>query len=417
MQFLSALAAIVVIDLVLAGDNAIVIALATRKLPPQYRKSAILWGTVGAVVVRSVMTIAVVWLLRIPGLMLAGGAMLVWIAYKLLADQSSDGKELSGSDTFWTAIKTIIIADIVMGLDNVLAVAGAAHGSFLLVFLGLLISIPIVVWGSQFILKLLDRFPSIIYLGAAVLAWTAAKMITSEPLLGEVLADMAWIAPMAYASVMSGVLGFGYLANRRPANPAENSASASRTTAENRAIPVQKPAYAKEGFNMTRILVPVDVSENSTRAVRHAANMALQQAGIEVHLLHVRAPLPQYISRFINKGERKSWHAAEAERALAPARELLDRHGVAHAQHVERGEVATTIDRVARRIKADQILMGSTRMPLLARLFHRSLTTQLMEIANIPVQVVAGDRASLLKRYGVPAGICASIAALLIAAD
>ena len=97
---------------------------------------------------------------------------------------------------------------------------------------------------------------------------------------------------------------------------------------------------------MTRILIPVDVSENSTKAVRHAANMALQQAGIEVHLLHVRAPLPQYISRFINKGERKSWHAAEAERALAPARELLDRHGVAHAQHVERGEVATTIDRV-----------------------------------------------------------------------
>ena len=168
---------------------------------------------------------------------------------------------------------------------------------------------------------------------------------------------------------------------------------------------------------MTRILIPVDVSENSTKAVRHAANMALQQAGIEVHLLHVRAPLPQYISRFINKGERKSWHAAEAERALAPARELLDRHGVAHAQHVERGEVATTIDRVARRIKADQILIGSTRMPLLARLFHRSLTTRLMEIASIPVQVVAGERASLLKRYGVPAGICATIAALLVAAD
>ena len=417
MQFLSALAAIVVIDLVLAGDNAIVIALATRKLPQQYRTSAILWGTVGAVVVRSVMTVAVVWLLRIPGLMLAGGAMLVWIAYKLLADQASDEKEVSSADSFWAAIKTIVVADLVMGLDNVLAVAGAAHGSFLLVVLGLLISIPIVVWGSQLILKIVDRFPAIIYLGAAVLAWTAAKMITTEPLLGDVLSDLPLLTWMVYTIVMAGVLGFGYLANQRPASPAEHSATASPTTAANRAIPVQQTTYTQEGFNMTKILIPVDVSANAINAVRHAANMALQQPGIEVHLLHVRAPLPQYISRFLKKGERRSWHAGEADRALAPARELLDRHGVAHAQHVERGEVAVTIDRVARRIKAEQILMGSTRMPLLARLFRRSLTTKLMEIASIPVQVVAGERASLLSRYGVPAGIGATIAALLIAAD
>ncbi len=416
VQFLSSLAAIVMIDLVLAGDNAIVIALATRKLPLRYRNSAILWGTAGAVVVRSLMTLGVVWLLGIPGLMLAGGVMLVWIACKLLADKSPDEKNVSGSDTFWSAIKTIIVADLVMGLDNVLAVAGAAHGSFLLVVLGLLISIPIVVWGSQLILKLVDRFPAIIYLGAAVLAWTAAKMITSEPLLDDVLAGRVWLTGLIYAAVMAGVLGGGYRAIRRSVTPPEMPAHTSGF------IPAQptktfQPIATKEGCNMTRILVPVDVSSNAVNAVRHAANLALQQPGVEVHLLHVRTPLPQYISRFLKRGERRSWHASEAERALAPARELLDRHGVAHAQHAERGEVAPSIDRVARRIKADQILMGSTRMPLLARLFQRSLATRLMEIATVPVQVIAGQRASLLQRYGVPAGIGAALAVLLIAAD
>src|SRR5262245_34664220 len=153
-SFVSALLAIIVIDLVLAGDNAIVIALAARNLPEQVRGKAIVWGTVGAIVVRSAMTIAVVWLLKIPGLLLAGGAMLLWIAYKLLINpDNGDEHKLNPAGDFWSAMKTIVIADAVMGLDNVLAVAGAAHGSFVLVVLGLLISIPIVIWGSQLILK------------------------------------------------------------------------------------------------------------------------------------------------------------------------------------------------------------------------------------------------------------------------
>lgn len=415
MQFLSALAAIVVIDLVLAGDNAIVIALATRRLPQHLRKSAILWGTVGAVAFRSVLTIAVVWLLAIPGLMLAGGVMLVWIAYKLLADKSSDEHDVNSSDSFWSAIRTIVVADIVMGLDNVLGVAGAAHGNFLLVVLGLLISIPIVVGGSQLILKLVDRFPSIIYLGAGVLAWTSAKMITSEPLLAETVAANPWITWLAYVIVIGGVLGGGYRASRMSASPGV------RLVAAGSSIPEQQvsfqPVTQKEGFNMTRILIPVDASANSLNAVRHAANLALQQPGIEVHLLNVRVPLPQTIARFLKHGERRSWHKQEAEKALAPAREILDRHGVAHATHVETGAAARTIDRVARRIKADQILVGSTRMPLLARLFRRSLTTDLMEFSTVPVQVIAGDRASAATRYGVPVGIGALIALILVAAD
>jgi len=217
VQFMTALVAIVLIDLVLAGDNAIVIALATRRLPVAMRKRAIIWGTVGAVVVRSLLTMGVVWLLRIPGLMAAGGVMLIWIAYKLLADDSDEEDGIKVADGYFAAIKTIIIADLVMGLDNVLGVAGAAQGHFGLVVAGLLISIPIVVWGSQLILKLIDRFQWIIYLGAGVLAWTAATMLVNEPLLVQTLAAMPWLKWLTYAVIMAAVLGGGWWANREAA--------------------------------------------------------------------------------------------------------------------------------------------------------------------------------------------------------
>ena len=189
VQFLSALMAIVIIDLVLAGDNAIVIALAARNVAERLRTKAILWGTVGAIVVRTLLTMVVVWLLAVPGLLFAGGALLIWIAYKLLLPEPEDdnGVKLNSVNGFWAAIRTIVVADIVMGLDNVLAVAGAAHGSFMLVALGLLISIPIVVWGSTVILRFIDRYPAFVYLGAGVLAWTAAKMMTHEPLLASMV--------------------------------------------------------------------------------------------------------------------------------------------------------------------------------------------------------------------------------------
>ena len=185
----SALMAIVLIDLVLAGDNAIVIALAARNLPAQLKRKAIIWGTVGAIVVRSAMTVGVVWLLQIPGLMLVGGLGLVWIAYQLLADQGDGEAHGESATTFWGAMKTIIVADALMGVDNVLGVAGAAHGAFDLVIIGLLVSIPIVVLGSSVVLKLVERFPAIISIGAAVLAFTAAQMLVSEPLLADYLGN------------------------------------------------------------------------------------------------------------------------------------------------------------------------------------------------------------------------------------
>lgn len=222
----SALLAIILIDLVLAGDNAIVIALAARNLPPDLQKKAIMWGTVGAIAVRSAMTLVVVWLLKIPGLMLIGGLGLLWIAYKLLIDTGGDDHDGPIATTFWGAMKTIVIADALMGIDNVLGVAGAANGSMSLVILGLLISVPIVVYGSQLVLKMVERYPVIIQFGAAVLAFTAAKMI-----IGEQLLDPVFDAPTAYADAarwavyaacVVGVLGGGWwMAKRkRAAKPA-----------------------------------------------------------------------------------------------------------------------------------------------------------------------------------------------------
>ena len=232
MEFLSApwwsaLLAIVLIDLVLAGDNAIVIALAARQLPPALQKKAIVWGTVGAIAVRSLMTLGVVWLLQIPGLMLVGGLGLLWIAYRLIADTGDGDEHGPVATTFWGAMKTIVVADALMGVDNVLGVAGAAHGSWDLVIIGLLVSVPIVVFGSSVVLKLVERFPIIIQAGAAVLAFTAAKMIVGEPLLDPVFdaPSLVWLQWLTYGVAIVGVLALGAWSSRRSALPDESSAA------------------------------------------------------------------------------------------------------------------------------------------------------------------------------------------------
>jgi YjbE family integral membrane protein len=223
MPWWSALLAIILIDLVLAGDNAIVIALAARNLPAEHQNKAIMWGTVGAIVVRSAMTVGVVWLLKIPGLMLVGGLGLLWIAYKLITDTSEDEHEGSGATTFWGAMKTIVVADALMGVDNVLGVAGAANGDFTLVVIGLLISIPIVVLGSKLVLRLVEKWPVIIHLGAAVLAFTAAQMVINEKLLDPIFDGGETIHLIArgatYAVAVVGVLGLGWWATRKQENP------------------------------------------------------------------------------------------------------------------------------------------------------------------------------------------------------
>lgn len=220
--FWSALLAIIVIDLVLAGDNAIVIGMAARNLPAHQQKKAIIWGTVGAVVIRAAATLAVVWLLQIPGLLLVGGLMLIWIAMKLLVQDGGHETVKAGS-SLGAAIWTIVVADAVMGLDNVIAVAGAAHGSFLLVVLGLIISVPVMVWGSTLVLKVMDRYPAVIYIGSAVLAYTAGSMITGEPFLKGFFAEYPILKWALIAVIVVGVLLIGRMKNQAQKRMAEQS--------------------------------------------------------------------------------------------------------------------------------------------------------------------------------------------------
>jgi YjbE family integral membrane protein len=232
MEFLSsawwsALLAIILIDLVLAGDNAIVIALAARSLPRNLQKKAIAWGTIGAIIVRSLMTIGVVWLLKVPGLMLLGGLGLLWIAYRLIANEGGGEDHGPMASTFWGAMRTIVVADALMGVDNVLGVAGAAHGAIDLVVFGLLVRGAMGGVGSSVVLRRVERVPIIIQLGSAVLAFTAARMIIGEPLLDAVFDPAGILHAVArwstYAACVAGVLGAGWLATRAARRSADAS--------------------------------------------------------------------------------------------------------------------------------------------------------------------------------------------------
>ncbi|UPG84909.1 TerC family protein [Luteibacter aegosomatis] len=213
-EFFSGLAAIILLDLVLAGDNAIVIALAARNLPRNLQKKAVFWGTFGAIALRVALTFAVIWLLKLPGLMLAGGLLLLPIAWKLLKHEEHD-PNVSAASSFWSAIRTIVVADALMGLDNVLAIAGAAKGHMGLVVLGLAISVPLVVWGSTLILRLIERFPVIVYVGAGAIAWTAARMIAHDHLTASWFDARPWAAWVLDAVLVLAVCGGGWLVARR----------------------------------------------------------------------------------------------------------------------------------------------------------------------------------------------------------
>ncbi|WP_119421018.1 YjbE family putative metal transport protein [Desertibaculum subflavum] len=209
-ESLSALLTIILIDLVLAGDNALVIGLVARQLPKERQWTVILWGTAGAIVARVLMAIIVVYILKIPGFLLIGGLALVWIARKLVAPQPGGGEAHghghAAATSMAAAIRTIVVADAVMGIDNVLAIGGVARDSILLLIIGLAISIPIVVWGSRLVILLVDRFPSIILIGGAVLAWTAAKMILDEPLLKEFAAGSQVVSVLVLLAVVAASL-------------------------------------------------------------------------------------------------------------------------------------------------------------------------------------------------------------------
>ncbi|MFZ1625692.1 MAG: TerC family protein [Gammaproteobacteria bacterium] len=214
-DFWIAVGQIIAIDILLGGDNAVVIALASRRLPVQQRTQAIFWGMFGAVGLRVVLIFFALELLQFPYLKIVGGLLLLWIGIKLLLPADEDGgHEINASVHLLGAIKTIVLADAVMSLDNVIGIAGAAKGHLGLVVFGLIVSVPIIVWGSRFVLTLMDRFPVVILGGAALLGWIAGDMIAHDVVLAAHYAALApgvfaWTAPVAGAVlvVATGKLG------------------------------------------------------------------------------------------------------------------------------------------------------------------------------------------------------------------
>jgi YjbE family integral membrane protein len=219
--FWLAVGQIIMIDILLGGDNAVVIALACRNLPPKQRAQGIIYGTIGAIVLRVILIAFALALLSVPYLKLVGAVLLLWIGVKLLLPEGDDDHNISSSDKLWSAVKTVIVADLVMSVDNVLAIAGAAQGAgeshqLPLVIFGLLVSIPIIVWGSTFVLKLMERFPFVITLGAMLLGWIAGQMAYTDPAIKAYLpASAIWSYGAAVAGALL-VLVMGKLLQNRP---------------------------------------------------------------------------------------------------------------------------------------------------------------------------------------------------------
>lgn len=188
LETLWALLAIILIDIVLAGDNALVIGMAANRLPDHLKKKAIFWGTFGAIGIRFVSILGITYLLMIPGLRLMGGLLLLYIAWHLAF--KSDDTAIEAKQTFWAALSTIIIADAVMGIDNALGIAAAANGNFLMVIFGLVISIPIILFGSNIIAKFLEKYPNAIFIGSYVLFLVGLKMIFTESFVDKFIDPM-----------------------------------------------------------------------------------------------------------------------------------------------------------------------------------------------------------------------------------
>ncbi|UFT98322.1 TerC family protein [Radiobacillus kanasensis] len=210
-----ALLKIIAIDIILSGDNAIVIAMATKNLPKEQQNRAIFWGTAGAVILRILFAAIIVYLLEIPYVHLIGGLLLLWIAYKVLVEEEEES-HIQSHTGMRKAVMTIIIADAAMSLDNVVAVAGAAHGHIGMIALGVLISIPIMIFGSKLIVKVLEKYRWIAYIGSGILAWTASEMITEDEKVLELLhLSHGTITYIISGIITVAVLLMGYVANQQ----------------------------------------------------------------------------------------------------------------------------------------------------------------------------------------------------------
>jgi YjbE family integral membrane protein len=376
-EFWIALVQIIGVNIVLSGDNAVVIALAARGLPAERQKRAVAWGSAAAVVLRIVLTIVAVELLRLPYLKLAGAALLLWIAVKLLIpehDAEGHGKTMTG---LAAAIKTILLADLVMSLDNVIAVAAAAKGNTSLLILGLAISIPLVVFASRLLLTLMDRFPVIITLGAALLGWVAGDMAVTDPIdkpwVDAQAAFLHWGAPMVCA--VGVVLVGKWLAGRTVHVAPE----------------VLPSAVAHVPGHLQNVLLAVDGSDGSAHAVRHLISLRqdlLAPAGLGLHLINVQRPLSGDVATFVPSDALEDYHRERSEKALAPARALLQAAGIAWREYTHVGDPGATIARIAHEQNCDLIVLGTRGLGSHTAALLGSVAQSTLERSAVPVLLV-----------------------------
>ena len=369
---------IILVNIVLSGDNAVVIALAARSLPPHQQKKAIMWGAGAAVGMRIILTIIAVEMLKWPWLKLVGAVLLLWIAVKLLIPEEG-GDDVESSDNLWAAIKTILIADLVMSLDNVIGVAAAAKGSITLLILGLAISIPLVIFGATVLMKLMHRFPVIITIGAGLLGWVAGDMAATDPVVKDwVDANAAWLhwaAPSAGA-VLVVLLG-KWLAARAGAEAEVVDLAESK---------VEHPA--PHALAMI-LLVPVDGSEASGRALDGLINQfGLYKDGVAIHLLNVQRALSSRAAAHIAGDAVPDYHREQGVAELAPARARLDAAKIPYQHHIAVGEPAEVIARYAKEQGCDQIVMGTRGMSSVSNLLLGSVATQVIHLSSVPVLLV-----------------------------
>jgi YjbE family integral membrane protein len=220
--FYVALLQIMMVNIVLSGDNAVVIALAARNLPPKQQRMAVFWGCGGAIVLRILLSIVAMQLLKIPFLQFFGALLLVWIAIKLLVEDDENNEQQHAHANLFGAIKTIIVADIIMSLDNTLAIAGVANGDQVQVIIGLVLSIPLIVFGSTTIMSLMDRFPVIVYIGAGLIAWTSGEMIDSDKAMQPYLPNIFIGTPYLAILLTIGVISYGWWYNKKKGRSAHD---------------------------------------------------------------------------------------------------------------------------------------------------------------------------------------------------
>jgi len=389
-EFWIAVGQIIMIDILLGGDNAVVIALACRKLPPKQRTQGILWGTAGAIVLRIVLIFFALTLLAIPFLKIVGALLLVWIGVKLLVPEHDEGHtSIEGSEKLWGAVKTVIVADFVMSVDNVIAIAGAAeasgtdHGMALVIF-GVLVSIPIIVWGSQMVIKLMDRFPVIITAGGMLLGWIAGTMVVTDPALvnPDIVAQMPKIVAsdlVRYGAGIAGallVLALGKWIASRQKHAAAPSAAAAAT-------PSAGPCR--------RVLLAVDGSEAAARAVRHvlALRRELREpASMQLHLINVQRPVSGDVSSFVASRSLDEYYQERGEAALAPARALLDAEGLSYDALHRVGSPGVKIAETAHELGCDLIVMGTRGLGSHTAALIGSVAQSTAEHSPVPVLLV-----------------------------